>query len=114
VARNIFQVMFSMPDPEDKDSTSLREGETREEFKARLLKQAHENQARTDQAVENHKAYQEAKRLGIVNNALEWDDYLIASGKATDIQEVNGGFKVNGRFMSQGDYENWCHDHGRD
>lgn len=110
MARNIGHIIFGLPDPNDSSNFSRQEGESREEFRERIREQA---EAASKAAADNNKDYQKAKEAGLVKNAAEWDEYLINSGRATNIDKVNGGFVVNGQRMSDGEYQDWCDKHGR-
>lgn len=110
MARNIGHIIFGLPDPADNSNFSRQEGESREEFRERVRQQA---EAASAAAKANAKEFQRAKEAGLVKNAAEWDEYLVNSGRATDIEKVNGGFIVNGTRMSDGEYADWCDRHGR-
>ena len=106
MARNIFQAFGDMwaggnSDSSDADLRSKRPGETNEEYRARVS-------AATDKAKKNIEDFKEAKRTGVIDNGMSFDDYLIASGKATDIKvNDDGSAEVNGKHMSAEEYDNW-------
>lgn len=110
MARNPFHIVFGLPDPNDNSSFSRQPNESREDFRARIVEQTN---AAAQAAERNAKDYQAAKEAGLVQNAAEWDAYLVASGRATDIEKTAKGYKVNGIYMSEGEYDDWCTRHGR-
>lgn len=110
MARNPFHIVFGLPDPSDNSNFSRQPNETREEFRERIRDQAN---AAAEAAKKNAKDYQAAKDAGLVSNAAEWDEYLVTSGRATDIEKTANGYKVNGQYMSDGEYDDWCTRHGR-
>lgn len=105
MARNAFIAWWTgdNSDPSDADLRSKRPGETNEEYLARVV-------AARDKAINNMEDFKQARKLGLIDNGMTYDQYLIESGKATEIKvNDDGSATVNGRYMSPSDYEHWYH-----
>lgn len=104
MARNIFQGLGDMWTGGNSDNTGKhvkQENETNEEYFERI-------KSERDKAIKNLAQFKEARKLGLIDNGMTFDQYLIDSGKATEINvNDDGSATVNGRYMSAEDYENW-------
>lgn len=67
-------------DDNDRNSTNeyeMKNTETASEYCARI-------NAKNEQAKQNMANFKDAKRLGLVNKGMEYDEYLRSTGQATD------------------------------
>lgn len=109
MARNIFQAfgdMWSGSNSDDTGNAGRRPDETDEQWRDRLREAA--RNPYSDDINEKVKNWNEAKASGMIPEGYRFDDYLIDTGAARNIEaNDDGSATVNGRYMNAEEYENW-------
>lgn len=111
MARNLIEWAMGLPDDADRNNTNeyeMKDTETDKEYCARI-------NAKNEQAKQNMANYKEAKRLGLVRNGIEYDEYLRSTGQATNSgssQQLAPGVTDHGNGDYTDSYGRECDRHG--